>query len=554
MNNTTLIAFEEKVDDHIVEHGDFWPIWKSYGVIIVAIPIILVNVVGNTLTIISFIIDVHLRSCNANIYIVNMAIADLGIGLVTLPVLLYTTVTDFIWVLGEIPCKISLAYNRWLKTVSNISLIFISYDRMLMIRDGENYDHHVVRKKAIRYIVQLWLYSFLFHFSIIFSFERIWQGGSVLEKQVCYLKFHGGKDTIKSPVPLILAALELAYPIVCLATFCTMLVVAIIKRGKSLRNVNSEFENILLDKERKLCWCLCIMVALYAILWTPYTLSILLRMICNDCITVEITAYLKWWLWLHTAMNPFHYAHADPRFAAHFKHMLCTCFCFCLHRKTAPPSHPSVSAIDVTVEPAPDSRLLSRHRKHYDDALGSALSSQYSTIIATHVHQHSDTDIAGTPAGSPTRSPGGTPKPPQKYAPHHLHPYAVPHHTGNALQVPGLSPRPHSQHHVRTEQSGHYHPSHHIVDMVEYELSEQRSKSRMNISGNHSAHHVPHRSSVSHIAHALTDEDVHEVDEQSDKQDESSTTVNAHGADEHSDTSEHKQTESNARVILDSND
>ena len=305
--------------------------WSQFGVFIYGIPVIIVNLVGNIMTLLAFVIDPKLRACNQNMYIVNLAMADLAVGLISMPLDIYYTHMRWHWGLGRWTCKFWLSVNHWAAAEASLTIILISYDRMIMIRDGENYDEAEVRKKGFRNLAITWVVSFLLYVPTILGFDYL-TGESVLKEEHCKTEFH-----VVQWFHILIALIELLLPLVCISTFCTMLVIIMYKRTKDIWEINPIFVegNLILAKEKALASCLCLMVVVFVICWAPITIFHLLRAICYDCGNDD--AYKAFELLLHfnATVNPIHYAHFNARFRAHYRRMLCPCIPLRAHRKVS---------------------------------------------------------------------------------------------------------------------------------------------------------------------------------------------------------------------------
>ena len=414
------------------DFGTFGNMWVTFGVIIYAAPIITVNVVGNTLVIVTFVIDASLRSSSRNIYMTNLAVADLVQGITTMPMFTRFTMARYVWDIGGLNgCKFALSLNRWLKTEANLSIIMISYDLMLMIRNAMRYDRRVgVRQKAIKNVILTWIISFIAHFPVIFLFEKTVEGGTVLRDGICQLNFNTGDRIVWYAV--VFAAFELLYPVVLLTTFCSTIAFSIWKRGRGVK-VYSDFYRKTFEKERTLCHLLCYMVGFYAICWTPYTVVYLVKIICGDCVGSVVPAYLLWWLWLHTAINPIHYYHADPRFRVHFRRILCPC----IFRGCVRPSRSPVLVPVITVQCASEPVCLAEKAHHMKTSESCTTMTQEKTIFHP-LHKVHSKDLLKVPTAD--------------------EPYQ---------QAPGQQQTAHKKHRETTPKT--YHPSHHIMELVYYE-------------------------------------------------------------------------------------
>ena len=443
--------------------GDNWDPWVHIGVYFMAIPIIVVNIIGNSLTLRAFATDHQLRASNWNIYIVNLATTDLLTAVVVMPLYLLYTVQELNWTLGEEMCRFTIATELWLQTEADITLIFISYDRMMMIRDGEKYDHREKRKRAVRNLFLSWTISWFIHYPVILSFEKIFPQGKILEHGECHMKYHSGDEIVWFAV--LIASIELAYPIILLSTFCSMLMFEIWKRGQHIKTLAEHHsDHILHDKERNLCWCLCFMVGVYVLCWTPFTLSILVAMLCNDCVGAGATNILLWWLWIQTAVNPFHYAHADHRFRVRFQQMLCPCL---YGTSTDVYALPSLPTLTIKADSEASATVHGQSIQSISDISSTSIitdPSQVSSIRLPRPCSHVETKSTVTKV--PETSQQERENSSQAASPTSLRLRSQ--HL--ELTVPGAE-------HV-TRNPSVYYPSHHVMDMVNFERVVQQERSR----------------------------------------------------------------------------
>ena len=144
-------------EDYEDAEDGIWPLGLKicFGVVVTCF--ILVNLIGNLLTIIAYFSDVNLRKRKQNIYIVNLAFTDLAVGLVSMPFYAIYTIKDFTWTFGPAFCKVWLVVDFWVCAESSLTVILISYDRYLMVRDGITYNQVQTTKRALCKVGVTWL-------------------------------------------------------------------------------------------------------------------------------------------------------------------------------------------------------------------------------------------------------------------------------------------------------------------------------------------------------------------------------------------------------------
>ena len=364
------------------EYSDsFGKIWRGYVAFAVGVPIILATVIGNTLAVTIIIADAKLHSVNQFWYIANLCICDVVTGVFLMPTSLWTMKHS--WEFGDFGCKFVIALIRCLKTEGNLSVVLITYDRVVMIRDGEQYDRHEVRPKAIRNIVLSWIFSLLISFPIMFLFEKIWSEGVLVKDGICKLRFYNDAhlyhtvDHIVWPA-VVLYAIEILYPVVLVLIFCTYLAVTTWKRDHEMKQVAHGLDLILFKKEKELSWFLCLFLVSHLICWAPYSVSVLVRMLCGgdgDCLSATDVGCLLWLMWLQSAINPFHYAHAFRRIRWYYERMLCPW-----------PVDPIRSTGDTSAGPVSNNQFYDVCLSEIAESCGSSASSPHpSTQASAHI-------------------------------------------------------------------------------------------------------------------------------------------------------------------------
>ncbi|CAB3398033.1 unnamed protein product [Caenorhabditis bovis] len=119
--------------------------------------LILLVVFGNGMVIFAVGVDRKLRSVTTNKFIASLAISDLLVGLVVMPLSLYYKMHDDVWTLGYMWCQFHLVSGVFSTTASIVHLVAISLDRYFAIMFPTEYQRHSVSMSTVPYIVMIWM-------------------------------------------------------------------------------------------------------------------------------------------------------------------------------------------------------------------------------------------------------------------------------------------------------------------------------------------------------------------------------------------------------------
>uniref|UniRef100_A0A915PNA0 G-protein coupled receptors family 1 profile domain-containing protein n=1 Tax=Setaria digitata TaxID=48799 RepID=A0A915PNA0_9BILA len=117
-------------------------------------------VFGNLVVLLAVLIDRDLRRLATNKFIASLAISDLLVGIVVMPLSLYATVNEIHWGLGDHWCQFHLVTGVFSTTASIIHLTAISLDRYFAIMFPTEYQRHSIATSTFPYIIMIWLVSF----------------------------------------------------------------------------------------------------------------------------------------------------------------------------------------------------------------------------------------------------------------------------------------------------------------------------------------------------------------------------------------------------------
>lgn len=116
----------------------------------------IITVIGNTFTVLSYVICKTIRQLTLNIYIFNLAIADLGMGI-------FVFILYFVWEIQGKPVLTVVETYLWNSIfrlclyLSVLSVILMSYDRYVMVSNPISYRLKSRKKTAWIKIIIVWV-------------------------------------------------------------------------------------------------------------------------------------------------------------------------------------------------------------------------------------------------------------------------------------------------------------------------------------------------------------------------------------------------------------
>ncbi|NXG13906.1 HRH3 protein, partial [Grallaria varia] len=334
----------------------------------------LVTILGNILVILAFILDRNLRH-RSNYFFLNLAVSDFAVGVFCIPLYIPYSLTGK-WHLGRGICKLWLVMDYLLCTASVFNIVLISYDRFLSVTQAVSTiaQQGVTSNPAIK-MVAIWVLAFLLYCPAIVLWEHV-AGHSVVAADQCYAEFFHNwyfllcASTLEFFVPLLLVAyfnMHIFHNIQrrqrlgsvqdcepprsssLFWRFCPLprsgpsspsseaedsacssmrlkkesLVTDCLSpyRGNSVTPEN-DFPLSLcaktrskLQQDKKIAKSLAIIVCVFAICWTPYSLLMIIRAACQGtCVHNSLYEATFWLLWINSSLNPFLYPLCHVKF------------------------------------------------------------------------------------------------------------------------------------------------------------------------------------------------------------------------------------------------
>lgn len=146
--------------------------WLSPETVIILMILLLIDLsilIGNILVIIAASTSIKLRRYKTNIFIINLAVSDLLLGIVVLPLSISNQVLNRHWFFGNVLCKVWLACDVLLCTASILNLTVISFDRYVAIRNPIRYLSWMTNKNCRILLTAVWIFAFIISFPTILT-------------------------------------------------------------------------------------------------------------------------------------------------------------------------------------------------------------------------------------------------------------------------------------------------------------------------------------------------------------------------------------------------
>nr|XP_040040231.1 5-hydroxytryptamine receptor 2B [Gasterosteus aculeatus aculeatus] len=128
--------------------------WAALLIVMVIVP----TIGGNILVILAVSLEKKLQNAT-NYFLMSLAVADLLVGLLVMPIALVTVLYDSDWPLPEPLCPIWLFLDVLFSTASIMHLCAISLDRYIAIKKPIQHSQYKSRTKAMVKIALVWLIS-----------------------------------------------------------------------------------------------------------------------------------------------------------------------------------------------------------------------------------------------------------------------------------------------------------------------------------------------------------------------------------------------------------
>ncbi|XP_076449089.1 histamine H3 receptor-like [Babylonia areolata] len=203
--------------------------WSAIAMVCMSVAIV-TAVGGNILVVLSYMRDRRLRTVH-NLYLLHLAVCDLTIGSVSMPLYFIYTVQYWRWTLGEGLCKVFLVEDSIVCFMAAQIVALVAWDRLALLTLGSSYqessgDVVETRKRAYIKLAICWVIGFLINSPGIILWDVL-SGHSVIPVDECDVEY---KDNFV--YVMVTQFLSFLLPFASLAAITSLMVVVWEKRMK----------------------------------------------------------------------------------------------------------------------------------------------------------------------------------------------------------------------------------------------------------------------------------------------------------------------------------
>ncbi|XP_030306938.1 D(4) dopamine receptor isoform X1 [Calypte anna] len=144
----------------------------NIAALVLGIILILLIVGGNGLVCLSVCTERALKT-TTNYFIVSLAVADLLLALLVLPLYVYSEFQGGVWSLSTVLCDALMTMDVMLCTASIFNLCAISVDRFIAVSIPLNYNRRQIDLRQLILISTTWIFAFAVASPVIFGLNNV---------------------------------------------------------------------------------------------------------------------------------------------------------------------------------------------------------------------------------------------------------------------------------------------------------------------------------------------------------------------------------------------
>ncbi|XP_035533754.1 dopamine receptor D4 related sequence [Morone saxatilis] len=152
--------------------GETHPKDYNYLALVLGIPLILVIILGNILVCLSVLTERSLKTAT-NYFIISLAVADLLLAVLVLPLYVYSEFLGGIWTLSTYICDALMTMDVMLCTASILNLCAISVDRYIAVVVPLKYNRNQFSVRQLALITATWVLSLGVASPVIFGLNQV---------------------------------------------------------------------------------------------------------------------------------------------------------------------------------------------------------------------------------------------------------------------------------------------------------------------------------------------------------------------------------------------
>ncbi|KAM6985337.1 dopamine receptor D4 related sequence [Aplochiton taeniatus] len=144
----------------------------NYLALILGVPLIVIIILGNVLVCLSVLTERSLKTAT-NYFIISLAVADLLLAVLVLPLYVYSEFLGGIWTLSTYICDALMTMDVMLCTASILNLCAISVDRYIAVVVPLKYNRNQFSVRQLALITATWVLSLGVASPVIFGLNQV---------------------------------------------------------------------------------------------------------------------------------------------------------------------------------------------------------------------------------------------------------------------------------------------------------------------------------------------------------------------------------------------
>ena len=263
--------------------------------------IIIMALCGNLLVVVAFQVFSKLRTVT-NYFIVSLAVADILVAGLSMPVWLAYLVTGPEWIFADWLQQAWGFVDILCGVASIMHLCFISVERNICISSPLSYHEKMTTKKALVSIGVIWMFSVFMALLKVFLWDLPPPVYELTVTILCFL------------LPLL----------VMLISYMNIFRAARHQIKKMTLSVHGQPKRFLLSKELKAAKIVAVVIGAFLVCWCPFFVLNLVYALCVRCrpLPHESLLVAKWMHYVNSVLNPIIYACMNKDFRSAFKKLL----------------------------------------------------------------------------------------------------------------------------------------------------------------------------------------------------------------------------------------
>ncbi|XP_019402854.1 PREDICTED: D(4) dopamine receptor [Crocodylus porosus] len=347
----------------------------NVAALVLGILLILFIICGNLLVCLSVCMERALKT-TTNYFIVSLAVADLLLAILVLPLYVYSEFQGGVWSLSTVLCDALMTMDVMLCTASIFNLCAISVDRFIAVSVPLNYNRRQIDLRQIILISTTWIFAFAVASPVIFGLNnvpnrdptscRLEDNNYIIYSSICSFfipcpvmlvlycaMFQGlkrweearkaklrssmcaGNRTLYCPSPLFERNhmdIRLEERNLYNHSECSLPKGYMMNNGiqtvsyphlKYTHPGHKQKQAKINGRERKAMKVLPVVVGVFLFCWTPFFVVHITGAICTTCtIPTKVTSIVTWLGYVNSALNPIIYTIFNAEFRNFFRKVL----------------------------------------------------------------------------------------------------------------------------------------------------------------------------------------------------------------------------------------